>query len=63
MIVSGKLQLAVFVLAQRSVVLFMPFGVRVLAKPMKYCSLAHLALLRSLCICSIVVLIGLQKKR
>ena len=30
----------------------MPFGVRVLAKPMKYCSLARLTLSRSLCICS-----------
>ena len=32
--------------------LFMAFGVRVLAKPMKYCSLARLTLSRSLCICS-----------
>ena len=30
----------------------MPFGVRVLAKPMKYCSLARLTLSRSLWICS-----------
>ena len=30
----------------------MPLGVRVLAKPMKYCSLARLTVSRSLCICS-----------
>ena len=30
----------------------MPFGVTVLAKPMKYRSLARLTLSRSLCICS-----------
>ena len=30
----------------------MPLGVRVLAKPMKYCSSARLTLSRSLCICS-----------
>ena len=30
----------------------MPFGVRVLAKPMKYSSMARLKLSRLLCICS-----------
>ena len=30
----------------------MSLGVRLLAKPMKYCSLARLMLSRSLCICS-----------
>ena len=40
------------VLCYRSVVLLMPFCVKVLAKSMKSCSLLRLTLSRLLCICS-----------